>query len=135
MSTAGNATRIGAAVLLASNVKTPVPHVARVTTRGSSSTPTARGPSVAHFPGPSTQRARDDRRRNKESARGTFRETTPAVLASGRLLAVLDGSPGMSTAELGNATKGKRDQVLVALRERETAEHLRAEAKARHVGT
>jgi hypothetical protein len=48
---------------------------------------------------------------------------------------VLDGSPGMSTAELANATKGKRDQVLVALRERETAEHLRAEAKARHVGT
>lgn len=47
------------------------------------------------------------------------------VVPTGKLIALLDGSAGMSTSELAKATNGKPDQILALLRELEQADQIR----------
>jgi hypothetical protein len=62
--------------------------------------------------------------RPRRSARKPARRTRD-VVPTGKLTALLDGSAGMSTSELANATNGKPDQILALLRELEKADQVR----------
>jgi hypothetical protein len=61
------------------------------------------------------------------------RRTTPRkagrrpneVVPAGKLTALLDGSPGMSTSQLAQATNGRPDQILALLRELEKTDQVR----------
>lgn len=68
-------------------------------------------------------RGRAQRRRTARTAR----EIVPA----GKLVAQLDGSPGMSTSELAKATNGQPQQILALLRELETADQIRRSGQRR----
>jgi hypothetical protein len=57
--------------------------------------------------------------------------TASAVVPAGRLTALLDGSPGMSTPELAKAANGKPDQILAILRELETGNQIRRTGQRR----
>jgi hypothetical protein len=47
------------------------------------------------------------------------------VVPAGKLTALLDGSPGMSTSQLAQATNGRPDQILALLRELEKTDQVR----------
>ena len=53
------------------------------------------------------------------------RRTAHEIVPAGKLVALLTGSAGKSTAELAKATHGKPDQILALLRELETADRIR----------
>ena len=53
------------------------------------------------------------------------------MVPAGKLTALLDGSAGMSTSELAQATNGKPDQVLALLRELEKADQIRRTGERR----
>ncbi len=57
--------------------------------------------------------------------------TAYAIVPAGKLAALLDGSPGMSTSELAKATNGKRDQILALLRELENDNQIRRTGQRR----
>jgi hypothetical protein len=57
--------------------------------------------------------------------------TAYAIVPAGKLTALLDGSPGMSTRELSTATNGKPDQILALLRELEDANQIRRTGQRR----
>ena len=53
------------------------------------------------------------------------------VVPAGKLTALLDGSPGMSTSELAKATNGSPDQILGLLRDLEKADQIRRSGQRR----
>jgi predicted Rossmann fold nucleotide-binding protein DprA/Smf involved in DNA uptake len=53
------------------------------------------------------------------------------VVPAGKLAALLDGSTGMSTAELAKATGGRPDQILALLRELEKDDQIRRTGERR----
>lgn len=60
----------------------------------------------------------------KTTSRRTARRGNEVVPA-GKLTALLDGSAGMSTSELADATNGKPDQIRALLRELEQSDQIR----------
>jgi predicted HTH transcriptional regulator len=69
---------------------------------------------------------RKPRRAPRKSTR-----TASAIVPAGKLAALLNRSPGMSTSELAKATNGKRDQILALLRELEDDNHIRRTGQRR----
>lgn len=67
--------------------------------------------------------------RTRRAPRGAVpRETVrrgDAVVPAGKLIALLDGSEGLSTAEPANATSGKPNQILTLSRQLEQADQIR----------
>ena len=70
------------------------------------------------------------RLRREPTARNTARRAGEVVPA-GKLTALLDGSTGMSTSELANATAGRPDQILGLLRELERTDQIRRTGERR----
>ena len=70
------------------------------------------------------------RLRREPTARNTARRAGEVVPA-GKLTALLEGSTGMSTSELANATAGRPDQILGLLRELEKADQIRRTGERR----
>jgi len=70
------------------------------------------------------------RRARKPARRRTVRRAD-AVVPADKLTALLDGSEGMSTAELAKATAGRPDQILAVLRELEKADQIRRSGQRR----
>jgi hypothetical protein len=71
---------------------------------------------------------------DKPRARRAPRERTRpayAIVPAGKLTALLDGSPGMSTSELAAATNGKPDQILALLRGLENDNQVRRTGERR----
>ena len=66
-------------------------------------------------------------RRQRRSTARPAHEIVPA----GKLVAQLDGSPGMSTVELATATKGQPQQILSLLRELEKTDQIRRSGERR----
>lgn len=54
-----------------------------------------------------------------------------AVVPAGKLTALLDRSPGMSTRQLAHATSGKPDQILTLLRDLENDNQIRRTGQRR----
>lgn len=66
----------------------------------------------------------------KTTSRKTARRKHEDVPA-GKLTALLDGSAGLSTSELAQATNGKPDRILALLRELEQADQIRRTGERR----
>jgi hypothetical protein len=80
-----------------------------------------RAPTVTSTP------RRAPRRRAPRTARRRHNEVVPA----GKLTALLDGSAGMSTSQLAQATNGRADQILALLRELEKTGQIRRTGERR----
>ena len=70
------------------------------------------------------------RRARKPARRRTVRRAD-AVVPADKLTALLDGSEGMSTAELAKATAGRPDQILAVLRGLEMSDEIRRSGQRR----
>ncbi|HEY1566983.1 MAG TPA: hypothetical protein VGF68_08200 [Solirubrobacteraceae bacterium] len=73
---------------------------------------------------------RPRRLRRKATSPKTVRRVSDVVPA-GKLIALLDGSAGMSTSELAKASAGRRVQILALLRELEKADQVRRTGERR----
>ena len=66
----------------------------------------------------------------RRAARTTTR-TAHAIVPAGKLTALLDGSPGLSTPQLAKATNGKPGQILALLRALENDNQIRRTGQRR----
>jgi hypothetical protein len=57
--------------------------------------------------------------------------TAQTIVPAGKLTALLDGSPGMSTPQIANATNGKPNQILALLRDLESDNQIRRSGQRR----
>jgi hypothetical protein len=71
-----------------------------------------------------------DKPKPRRAARKTTRAAY-AIVPAGKLTALLNGSPGMSTSQLAQATNGKPDQILALLRELENNSQIRRTGQRR----
>jgi hypothetical protein len=71
------------------------------------------------------------RRAPRKTRRRTSARPRYGVVPAGRLIALLEGSEGMSTPELAKATSGRADRILVMLRELERADQIRRTGERR----
>ena len=71
-----------------------------------------------------------DKPKPRRAPRKTTR-TAYAIVPAGKLTALLNGSPGMSTPQLAQATNGKPDQILALLRELENESQIRRTGQRR----
>jgi hypothetical protein len=71
------------------------------------------------------------RRATRKSTPRTTVRASGGVVPAGKLIALLDGSAGMSTSELAKATNGRASQILALLRELENTDQVRRSGERR----
>ena len=71
------------------------------------------------------------RSRPRKTAARKRGDTATAIVPAGKLTGLLDGSPGMSTAELARTTNGRPAQVRALLRDLEAAGQIRRSGQRR----